>query len=1390
MAAKGSGGGGGAHLASGYISLNVKYGSAMAQIADDFGLVNKRAKETGESITKNLVAKVDAAKAKAAGLAKEYEEQRQRVAALRGELTKLHAAQASASAVSKAFAEANTRETQRKVQYQQQSVNLQLELNQLMSAQKWDSAALERWNAKFVEVSNRRKAELKELAEAGEAYRKSGKSASDSVAAEADTRKRLEAEIAKGTEEYKKLGQALQDVTRKQDLAKASAAALAGTQASFGARFVTAMRNVGTQAGQYFRGTFGHEMRQAKVESSHHARNIASGIFMGMTPGVMGAAGVGIAFGKAFSMGFQREETIETTKLRLEALGLSAASVQSLIVDATGTVEGTQFSLAEAFTAASTAMQAGIKQGPDMVQYLNNIANAAGLTGVEYGEVAESIGRVQRLGSVSLENIDPLIKKDLPILKWLKEYYQKDFPSTTTEDITDMISKKMIPADVLNKVLTANLNNSMKGLTRKTTTGALRDLMTQVGKVTQSILHPFMGDWPTFINSIGGKISRFAEYIKPGMASAAEWIKKTWNDLWPKVTGVIGRAVAVMTGMWDRFGPTVMKAIGWLWEKWKALWPRLTETVGGVVDWITKKWGEIWPHISAFITRLQETWSAVWPKIQEKLGPFVAAFKRLWENIAPLVKGLAALFGWMALEFIKRIPVFMEVGKAIMNGLSTGIEWMRDTAWPWLKQAWKNVNEWMDTAIKTVGRWKDNVIDAFNTIKSKTEGVWNWLQEKWDWLNGLSITGAVKWLLEHSGLTNTAGGINLSSLSTPLLPASAVAQPAGDSVPKPDRLIDSGHVPSGPQSKYVAGLILKQFDIQGTIGGSYLPRTEGGPSVPGTHDAGLSIDIPIGPSDEQRSMGDRIEKYLQDNAKQLGIVYTIWKNTGRQTGMNPNRPAGTTFYSGGHQDHIDVMFDGKTFGKEAREAFVGPTVRGAPGRGFPVPWTLGGGPDSAVPQPPSPSVADVLLGNAANQTATGTTNVRTPSLTDAMLGSTISTGPSGGIVRVPKASDVILGNAAQPTSATPLVVPSLVPQLGPWPGGIPGAKRPGPKGTADDPVITHDPKVADNTNPDNQPKPGAGQADSQGGGAAPGQAGSTPHGGTGAAPGPGASASGGVTPGSGDSVKELAQGLGGVASTAFSDQFAGTPFSDPTQWPLIKSAGAALSFFGSLLTGGGGPAAGGLVGMLFGGNGVGGKTATAKQLREAQDAVTDKSDAVAKQQAKIDSMVGKPQFEMDPEAMQEERDQLTRMIRERDQAIADQAELQGGGQAANPWGSFLSSWGVPQPVSTGTQQQPFGNPLIGSPGIAPGVDGPPDVMQPGSSNIGSTLINAIPTQPGNPANLAPGQQNTGGQVNIDNSIHQQVSTPGITEARDAANRSLNTQHNSALMGVMRGALVQ
>lgn len=1504
MAKKGSGSAGGAKLATGYISLNVRYASAMGQIASDFDSIDKRAKSTGESITKNLVAGADKAKAEVKALGEAYEAQRAKVNTLKEALSGLQAKQSAVAALEKQYAEARQAQAEREHADIRRGIELQDQLSRAMSA------ALSRRGLTGSRDSEARKAAIAEDSAVQAIYKKqealNAKRKKDTQdlarlekelgAARSAAKPELYAkgvqainvEIAKGRTLLEQYGKATEDAARKQQLATATMGQAVNEHRTFGQRisqafsgtFVPQMQAAGTKGVNAFRQAFNQHMSAARAESTHHGKQIASGLLMGLTPQFLTAAGAGLAIGAAFKSGFSRLEDIDTAKLKLEALGYSAADVSATTGAAMNSVIGTAYSFADAMNAATVSMAAGIKPGADLEKHLTLIANAAALTGADYATMAETINRVTQFGVLSQREIRPLVSHNIPVLQWLKDYYVKQTGNQkiTIGDIRDMITNKMITADVFEKVMGEHLEGMAKDLGRKTVTGAFKNMWVQVGKVTASMIEPVFGSIPGAINKVADTLSRWSEQIKPIMGKGVDWIKKKWTELSP--------------------------------------------ALGKTIEWIKDMWAKMWPHVHYYIDKFVTMWREMWPQLMTHVQPLLGAFRRLWDALWPIVKPIVALAGVIAYEFIKHMPAIAQFATNLINWLATAVDWLRTKFWPWLKDSWKKFTEDVTGAWNTVKTFSEKVIGFFDNIKTRTEKTWDWLIGKFKWmkdnipglttlLKALGISGpdvaltsastplaavnsgganagmqvgtiAVKNALqsdlgisigggyrkpdgfdEHSGgnafdvmVKSKAEGdrVAADALRKPgvdfVIWQQRTWRPDGSSSPMPDRgsptanHMDHVHVhvrssgyasgagpestglprgsnaapyPSSPAVSLTSGSVNPLWDkiARAESSGRWNDNNSGGHSTSsGSPRGGLQITdgtwkayggLQFAPNAAQASKADQITV-----AKR--IAFTGWNGVapqglsawqaiteGKVPGVNASMSA-SDFGGIQNLDYstpiIDVLNGGgpQTNPLWAPLASLSPeqmaTLLTTPASTAPsgIPWSPGGttfpstgGNPLAIFQGANP--VDINQPLVHGQTVPGQAQPGRPGgfwgsvsnliqndplmpqwMKEIFKPRTISIMPDSDLPGA-KGFDSIAGDIGLPfTSNQPRVI-----DTGAGHGGASGREHRGlaplgPKGTKDDPVVTTDPKVTENTDPNNQPGTANGP-DLVGPDGNP----ITPGGGLGGSAGAGigltTDADGNLVDSNGNPVKDAVTGLGDVASKAFSDQFAGTPFSDPTQWPATQSAGALLKFFGGLLTGSGGE---GLAAFFPGGKGKGPSSIA---TRNAQAALDKKNAAIKKQQAKVDDMKGRPQFT--DEAIQEQQDKLDTMIEDRDRIIANAQDrgINLGGVDSDT--GAPAGWGPAAPT-------PFGQFNLGTPPPAPGGATNGGAVAPGGGWLGGNLpTGLIPS----PSDVAPQQGAPAANVTIDNSIHQQVPLEGQANATDAANRAINTNNASAIQAI-------
>jgi hypothetical protein len=226
--------------------------------------------------------------------------------------------------------------------------------------------------------------------------------------------------------------------------------------------------------------------------------------------------------------------------------------------------------------------------------------------------------------------------------------------------------------------------------------------------------------------------------------------------------------------------------------------------------------------------------------------------------------------------------------------------------------------------------------DAYGLFQ-QTEGMWGTkeeltnpniaIQKYWDSWAQANGTGAARALAVQRPASVANGGYDESTIKKimeettkkeleslvrsggiyPSQRGSIAGLPSiGAALPPSTKLNDMNGVVSGPQAQAAASLVEMMFPQIPFIGGGRTTAS-GFSTAPGTHDAGMAIDIPmptLADGSYDMNLGDRINDWLMSNAQALGIRYTIWRDIGR------NIKEGTEFTSGGHMDHIDVQFDG------------------------------------------------------------------------------------------------------------------------------------------------------------------------------------------------------------------------------------------------------------------------------------------------------------------------------------------------------------------------------------------------------------------------------------------------------------------------------------------------
>lgn len=237
----------------------------------------------------------------------------------------------------------------------------------------------------------------------------------------------------------------------------------------------------------------------------------------------IGAGAIGILGGlftaKVLQGGFSRLMNIENAQASLKGLGHDTQMIEAIMKNALDSVKGTAFGLDTAATVASTAVAAGIEPGKELERYLRLTADAATIAGVSMEEMGSIINKTTTRGRVSMENLNQLQERNIPIVTWLAESY-----GVAGDEMERMVARGEVDAEHFRKVLEENLGGAALE-SGNTTEGAFKNLNAAMSRLGVSILAaPFpllkdlFGELTVLLDGVGERMGPLIERITGGFA--------------------------------------------------------------------------------------------------------------------------------------------------------------------------------------------------------------------------------------------------------------------------------------------------------------------------------------------------------------------------------------------------------------------------------------------------------------------------------------------------------------------------------------------------------------------------------------------------------------------------------------------------------------------------------------------------------------------------------------------------------------------------------------------------------------------------------------------------------------------------------------------------------
>lgn len=216
-------------------------------------------------------------------------------------------------------------------------------------------------------------------------------------------------------------------------------------------------------------------------------KSIGGAMKVGIGAASAGVAGAVTLLGYSLNKGFQRLESIDQAKFKLQALGNSAEDVNKIMESATQAVKGTAFSLDQAANAAASAVAAGVKPGEELTKYLTTIADTAAVAGTSFDEMASIFNKVQTNNKAFTDDLQMLADRGIPVFQYLRDEF-----GVTAEDFQKMVEDGKVGAADFGKALTDNLGGAAQKM-GQSFSGSVDNMQAAIARVGAGFLTQMFG---------------------------------------------------------------------------------------------------------------------------------------------------------------------------------------------------------------------------------------------------------------------------------------------------------------------------------------------------------------------------------------------------------------------------------------------------------------------------------------------------------------------------------------------------------------------------------------------------------------------------------------------------------------------------------------------------------------------------------------------------------------------------------------------------------------------------------------------------------------------------------------------------------------------------------
>lgn len=495
---------------------------------------------------------------------------------------------------------------------------------------------------------------------------------------------------------------------------------------------------------------------------------------------VSAAAGITAAFG------WSRLTGLDAAQAQLRGLGYEADDVERISANLVEALDGGMMTMAEATSAAATAMAAGVEEGDELARYIQILDSAVvGGTG-SFQEMEQIFGRIVDQGKMTRTEFDMIAQRMPGFSSAVQEAM-----GVSSEEMYEMLRTGEITTDQFLDVM-EGFSGDMAAEYAKSWDGMVQNTKAYIGIIGEQLLggvfeqsKESIAEFIEFLKSdevmewaqiTGEAIGEAFTNIVERIQAAIEWYKQL--DEWQqKLILGFGAFLIAMGPFLSIFGqllqwlPVIVNgfkllgaAIGLLfspmglvvlligaliaagmllWQNWEEIWAKAVEIWNNIAEFlgintegIKEKILSIWGSIKEFFA---ETWewlkgvtTEAWESISDSISHVMEHISRLISEILSFISDFWAEHG----EAIKRIT--KDTFEMIKNDIQTAMK----IAQAIISTAWDIIKTIFETAIGVITGlvqfFAGLITGDFEMMKEGLIQIWEAL---WEGIKGIVESG-------------------------------------------------------------------------------------------------------------------------------------------------------------------------------------------------------------------------------------------------------------------------------------------------------------------------------------------------------------------------------------------------------------------------------------------------------------------------------------------------------------------------------------------------------------------------------------------------------------------------------------------------------------------------